>query len=41
MSRFSLHNQLFEIPLQGNRRFDEVNGVRSFFLHAAACGAYE
>ena len=25
MSKFSLHNQLVEIPLQGNRRFDEVN----------------
>ena len=31
MSVISLHNQLVEIPLQGNRRFDEVNGVRSFF----------
>lgn len=31
MSKFSLHNQLVEILFQGNRRFDEVNVVCSFF----------
>ena len=31
MSRFSLHKRQVEIPIQGNRRFDEVNGVRLFF----------